>query len=61
MYADDKIVLAKTERELQSALDAVDEYCNNMQLTVNTQKTKVMECSRGKVRKHRNFLFGGLI
>ena len=32
-----------------------------MQLTVNTQKIKVMICSRGKVRKHRDFLFGGSI
>ena len=61
LYADDTIVLAETERELQSALDAVHEYCNNMQLTVNTQKTKVMIFSRGKVRKHRNVLFGGSI
>ena len=42
LYADDTIVLAETERELQSALDAVHEYCNNMHLTVNTQKKKVM-------------------
>ena len=39
-YADDTIVLAETERELQIALDAVHEYCNDMQLTVNTQKLK---------------------
>ena len=40
LYADDTIVLAETERELQSALDAVHEYCNNMHLTVNTQNRK---------------------
>ena len=61
LYADDTIVLAETERELQSALDAVHEYCNNMHLTVNTQKTKVMIFSRGKVRKYQNFMFGGSI
>ena len=32
LYADDTNVLAETDRELQSALDAVHEYCNNMQL-----------------------------
>ena len=58
LYADDTIVLAETERELQIALDAVHEYCNDMHLTVNTQKTKVMIFSRGKVRKHQNFMFG---
>ena len=61
LYADDTIVLAETERELQSTLDAVHEYCNNMHLTVNTQKTKVMIFSRGKVRKYQNFMFGGSI
>ena len=61
LFADDTIVLAETERELQSALDAVHEYCNNMHLTVNTQKTKVMVFSRGKVRKYQNFMFGGSI
>ena len=61
VHADDTIVLAETERELQSALDAVHEYCNNMHLTVNTQKTKVMIFSRGKVRKYQNFMFGGSI
>ena len=29
-----------------------------MHLTVNTQKTKVMIFSRGKVRKYQNFMFG---
>ena len=62
MYADDTIVLAETERELQSALDAVHGYCNNMHLTVNTQKPKVMIFSRGgKVRKYQNIMFGGSI
>ena len=61
MYADDTIVLVETERELQSALDAVHEYRNNMHLTVNTQKTKVMIFSRGKVRKYQNFMFGDSI
>ena len=32
-----------------------------MHLTVNTQKTKVMIFSRGKVRKHQNFMFGDSI
>ena len=61
LYPNDTIVLVETERELQSTLDAVHKYCNNMQLTVNTQKTKVMIFYRGKVKKHRNFLFGDSI
>ena len=42
LYADDTIELAETKKELQSALDALHEYCNTMHLTVNTQKTKIM-------------------
>ena len=61
LNADDTIVLAETERELQIALDAVHEYCNDIHLTVNTQKTKVMIFSRGKVRKYQNFMFGDSI
>ena len=61
LYADDTIVLAETKRELQSALDAVHEYCNIMNLTVNTQKSEVMIFSRGKVRKYQNFMFRGSI
>ena len=49
------------QRELESALDAVHEYCKNMHLSVSTQKTKVMIFSRGKVRKYQNFMFGGSI
>ena len=42
LYADDTIVLAESELELQSALNAVHEYCTKMCLTVNTSKTKIM-------------------
>ena len=48
LYADDTIVLVETEKELQSALDAVHEYCNNIHLT---HKKRVMIFSRGKVRQ----------
>ena len=58
LYADDTIVMAESEAELQSALDAVHEYCNKMSLTVNTMKSKIVIFSRGKVRKYRDFTFG---
>ena len=58
LYADDTIILAESETELQKSLDAVHTYCSTMKLTVNTQKTKVMIFSRGKVRKYQDFYFG---
>ena len=51
LYSDDTIVLAETERELQSALDAVHEYCNNMLLTVNTQKNESHDIFSWKSKK----------
>ena len=58
MYADDTIVLAEDEKELQKALNAVKEYCTSWHLTVNTSKTKVVIFSGGKVRNRYNFTFG---
>ena len=60
LYADDTIVLAESEQELQDALVGVYEYCDQWQLKVNVDKTKVVIFSRGKIRKHRNFFFGAL-
>ena len=58
LYADDTIVLAESEEELQSALVGVYEYCDRWHLKVNVDKTKIVIFSRGKIRKHRNFFFG---
>lgn len=58
LYADDTIVLAENELQLQRALDAVYEYCNKWALQVNTDKTKVVIFSKGKVRRFKTFMFG---
>lgn len=58
LYADDTIVFAESETELQQALDAVYDYCKTWHLTVNTSKTKITVFSRGKVRKYPDFKFG---
>ena len=58
LYADDTVVLAESEVELQRALNAVYEYCNNWNLTVNTDKTKIVIFSRGKVTSYPAFVFG---
>ena len=42
LYADDTIILAETPHQLQSALDAVGEYCQKWQLSVNTKKTNIV-------------------
>ena len=58
LYADDTIILAENERNLQTALDSVYEYCTEFKLIVNTNKTKKNIFSRGKVRRFTTFKFG---
>ena len=60
LRADDTIVLAESERELQSALDAVHEYYNNRHLTVNTQKTS-HDIFSPKSKKISELMFGSSI
>ena len=57
LYADDTIVLAESEKDLQVALNAVSDYCKMWLLTVNTNKTKIVIFSRGKVKKFQPFKF----
>ena len=42
---------------MQRALDAVHEHCRNLILTVNSEKTKIISFSRGKVTYHPAFIF----
>jgi predicted DNA-binding protein YlxM (UPF0122 family) len=58
LYADDTIVMAETAKDLQTALDAVHDYCNEWHLQVNTKKTNVVIFSKGKVRKYPDFKLG---
>ena len=58
LYADDTIVLAENEADLQLALYSAYNYCVNYNLTVNTSKTKIIIFSRGKVRKFPTFKYG---
>ena len=59
LYADDTVILAESEKELQMALDGLEDYCALWNLTVNLDKTKIIIFSRGKIRKHGPFTFGG--
>ena len=45
LYADDTVILAENDRDLQMALDSVHEYCTKYKLTVNINKTKIMTFS----------------
>ena len=55
LYADDTIILAENERDLQTALDSVHKYYTKFQLIVNTNKTKIIIFSWGKVNFNNTF------
>ena len=40
LYADDTIILAKNAGDLQKALDALGDYCEQWKITVNVSQTK---------------------
>ena len=42
LYADDTIILAENECNLQTALDSVQEYCTKFKLIINSNKTKII-------------------
>ena len=50
LYADDTIILAKNAVDLQKALYALGDYCEQWKITVNVSKTKIIILSRGKIR-----------
>ena len=42
MFADDILLLSETPEGLQNSINKLNSYCNKWQLTINTQKTKIM-------------------
>ena len=42
LFADDTVLFGSSQSELQHALNQFEKYCEEMQLTVNTAKTKVI-------------------
>ena len=49
LYADDIVVFANTQEQLQNSLDLLLEYCNKWKLTINVSKTKVTVFRKGGV------------
>lgn len=58
-FADDIVLFADTAENMQAVSEALKEYCNLNQLTVNRQKTNFLICRKGG-RNFRNlgFQFG---
>ena len=59
LYADDTVIMAESEEDLQRALDALSQYCKLWDLTVNLDKTKVVIFSRGRRTAKKPFMYNG--
>jgi hypothetical protein len=57
LYADDTVICAESERNLQECLDKMHEYCLKWKMVINVTKTKVIVFSRGKIRKKPKFTY----
>ena len=56
LYADDLILLSRSQQGLQNCLNKLQSFCDDWKMTVNLKKTKTMIFQK-KVRKPRNAMF----
>ena len=47
LYADDIVIFANNQEQLQNSLNLMHQYCNRWKLTINISKTKVMISRKG--------------
>ena len=60
LYADDTILLAETESDLERSIDTTIDYCSLWDLKINISKTKIMVFSKGKITKIRDYRINGV-
>ena len=58
-YADDTVILAESQEQLQAALNSMYLYCQTWKLEVNPAKTKVVVFSKRKVKEKPAFTYNG--
>ena len=56
LYADDVVLVAKNEQDLQILIDEVDFWCEKNEMSINIDKTKILHI-RNKSTVRSNFLF----
>ena len=62
MYADDLVLFAHSEEQLQSNMSLLNDFCLKWNLQINTKKTKTMVFNRGNKLCNTNiFINGNLI
>lgn len=62
LFADDAAKFSESSEGLQASLNNLHEYCSKWNLTVNTNKTKIVVFRRGgMLNQHNRWLYGGNI
>ena len=61
LYADDTVILAESEVELQKVMDSLFEFCRYNKSQINTSKSTIMVFSRWKIRKEKTINFGVIL
>ncbi len=56
LYADNTVLISETAADLQHSLNKFQEYCTQWKLTVNTMKTKIVICSKGRSEHRFDFI-----
>ena len=59
LSADDTVIFAESETELQLALNAIFLYCKSWDLEVNPAKTKITMFSNRKIQNSPKFMHNG--
>ena len=61
LYADDVVLLAESEKDLQTLLDILDRWCRRWRLLVNCDKTKIVHFRPPSIQRSRSdFTYGDL-
>ena len=61
VYADDMVLIAETEKELQSMLDELQSWCKKWRLKINQDKSKIIHFRKPNVRETEfDFRISGL-
>jgi len=61
LYADDIVLIADNEKDLQTMLNATHKWCMNWRLQVNADKSKIMHFRKtSKTRSQYNFMLGNI-
>ena len=61
LYADDIVLLAENEKDLQTLLDITQDWCYKWKMNINVEKSKIMHFRQNKKKQSNvNFSFGDM-